>query len=63
MLKFKFILLPIAILFFSACGTEELIDYATDLTSDTDDSAVGVIIPGVPMSVHQIVYDSGIRFG
>ncbi len=61
MLKFKFILLPIAILFFSACGTEELIDYATGLASDTDDSAVGVIIPEADQIASMIQRSNEIR--
>lgn len=61
MLKFKFVLLPVIILFFSGCGTEELIDYAIDQATSTDDPAVDVIIPEADQITGMIQRNNEIR--
>ncbi len=61
MLKFKSLLLSLSILFFTACGTEELIDYALDQGSDTDDPAVDVIIPETDQIASMIQRSNEIR--
>lgn len=44
MFKIKTTLLSLLVLFFIGCGTAEVIDYAIDQVTETDDPAVGMLV-------------------